>query len=470
MVNGGFGQPGDMQALAQHYWNAWGEAMRNAAAQGAAMPGFNSWGDALRGSAIPAAPLPGAHAWSDAVNWWSQVAHGGRSDADHALDQFNRQARQWFVRMQQVAAQFAGEPAGARQIVDAWKKALGAASENPFPEMFRGMGAGAMPGLQQWMDDASPWLESWRREANTLLSLPTFGLAREHQERLQALARAQIDYQQCAAAFNALLAKSGQRAFELFEDKLVASEEPGRQIATARALFDLWIDAAEEAYAETALSAEFREVYGALTNAQMRLRQGIQREVELGCAQLGMPTRSEMDSAHRKIAELQRELRRLRVQATARPERGVPAAADATTTAASKAPKKTPSRRKPGGAPGHIATVADDAGAAKKSPMAGAARKAAKPSAASAAKKASPVRSVAEAVARKSTTKTATSVAKKSAAKVAKRATNKAAKASGKAPARSAARKATARGALSGIPLPRAPGTERKRGNTKGGR
>ena len=60
------------------------------------------------------------------------------------------------------------------------------------------------------------------------------------------------------------------------------------------------------------MSPEFREVYGALVNAQMRLRQGVQREVEQACAQLGMPTRSEVDAAHRKIAELERALRRMR--------------------------------------------------------------------------------------------------------------------------------------------------------------
>src|SRR5690606_10541072 len=60
-----------------------------------------------------------------------------------------------------------------------------------------------------------------------------------------------------------------------------------------------------------------RAVYGALVNAQMRLRSGIQKEVELACTQLGMPTRSEMDAAHRKVAELERALRRLRAELAA---------------------------------------------------------------------------------------------------------------------------------------------------------
>ena len=82
-----------------------------------------------------------------------------------------------------------------------------------------------------------------------------------------------------------------------------------------RALFDLWVDAAEEAYAASALSTEYRKVYGALVNAQMQLRSSAQAIAEQASMQLGMPGRTELDSAHRKIAELERQLRRLQRKA-----------------------------------------------------------------------------------------------------------------------------------------------------------
>src|SRR5688500_5599838 len=299
---GGFGpgmagNPGDwsgqnFDALSRQYWNAWGEALRAASGQ-------------------PAVP-PGMQGWHDAVDWWSKLAHGGRSEANDLVERFNAQARHWFGQMQQVAAQFSGQDQSAAQIANAWKQALGATGENPFPEIFRAMRGHGQQGLEQWVEDASPYLDAMRREGMSWLSLPAFGIGREHQERLQALARAQVEYQETSSAYNALMLKAGQRAFELFEDKLAEREEPGRQLASARALFDLWIDAAEESYAEIALSQEFRHVYGALVNAQMRLRSGIQKEVELASGLFGMPTRSEMDAAHRKVAELERQLRRMR--------------------------------------------------------------------------------------------------------------------------------------------------------------
>lgn len=308
----------DFEALARRYWSAWGDAMRGAA---------------------PGAGVAGAQAWHDAIDGWTQSAYGQRAEVNDALGRFNGQARHWFGQMQQVAAQFAGQDADAAEIARAWKQALGAAGENPFPEMFRSMRGHGLQGLEQWIEDASPYLGAFRDESSRWLKMPAFGFAREHQERAQRLAEAQLDVQQQTSAYSALMHKASQSAYEIFESKLAEREEPGRQIDSSRALFDLWIDAAEEAYAEIALSPEFREVYGRLVNAQMRLRAGIQREVEQLSAMFGMPTRSELDGAHRKIAALERAMRRLRDTA---PPSAAPARQATAKAAAVPQPKPKP--------------------------------------------------------------------------------------------------------------------------------
>ena len=316
----------DFQSLARQYWQAWGDAMRQG---GASMPG------------VPAPGMPGMGAqampgWQDAVDWWSRLAQGGNPQADDVVQRFNAQARDWYGAMQQMAARFSGQNTGAADIAAEWKRALGAMGENPFPEMFKAMRGEGAQDLNQWIESAKPYLENMRREGSSWLGIPAFGLGREQQERLQALARAQLEYQQRDADYNALMLKAVQRAHEVFADKLAAHEEPGRQLTSARALFDLWIDAAEEAYANIALSREFRETYGALVNAQMRLRQGVQRQVEQAGAMLGMPTRTELDGAHRKLAELERVVRRLRdaidKQGSSQSASGKPAAAAKQTT------------------------------------------------------------------------------------------------------------------------------------------
>ncbi|UBB26501.1 class III poly(R)-hydroxyalkanoic acid synthase subunit PhaE [Pseudoxanthomonas japonensis] len=282
---------GDFEAMARQFWNLWGDALRQAS--GAAAP----------------APAP---AWTQALDWWSRLMPGGRGPAEDALHRFRQQSGDWYGLMQQVAARFAGQNAGAGDVTAAWKQALGMdAGQGPWMDFFRGLQGGGAGGFEHWYRQVSPYMDNLRRENERWLHLPAFGPAREHQERWQALAQAQQDYQQALGEYERVMLKVAGLAFERFESLLDARAEPGQQITSARALFDLWIDAAEQAYAEVALSPEFRHVYGHLTNTQMRLRLGVQTEIEQICVALGMPGRTEVDSAHRKIAELERQLRRM---------------------------------------------------------------------------------------------------------------------------------------------------------------
>jgi class III poly(R)-hydroxyalkanoic acid synthase PhaE subunit len=190
-----------------------------------------------------------------------------------------------------------------------WKQTLG---ENPFASVLNGMQGPGQHGVEQWLQQVAPYLQTWQQSGKGLLGLPTFGFTREHQQRWQQMAQAQLDHQEHSQAYQALMAEAGKKAFERFEAKLAEHSEPGRQLGTARALFDLWIDAAEEAYAEIALSPKFREVYGQFVNSQMRVRAALQQEIEEMCGLFGIPGRTEIDAAHRKIAQMERELRRLR--------------------------------------------------------------------------------------------------------------------------------------------------------------
>ena len=319
----------DFEQIARQYWSAWGDAMRTNAAP-----------------AQPAMPN-----WNDAVGWWSQLAKGATAanpgtGAGDAINRFNSQAQQWLGQMQQLAAQFAGTQAQPADIAAAWQRMLGANGANAFADMFKGMSSPGQQGVEQWMEQMAPMLQSMQRDGRSWLGLPAFGFAREHQERWQSLAQAQVDYQEKSNAYNTLMGEATQLAFRRFEDKLAERSEPGRQLTSARALFDLWIDAAEDAYAEIALSPRFRETYGDFLNAQMRVRAGLQREVEQYCSQLGVPTRTEIDAAHRKIVQLERELRRLRDAVQERTSDPAPASPKAA-AAAPKAARKKPASKPP---------------------------------------------------------------------------------------------------------------------------
>ncbi|RNF85253.1 poly(R)-hydroxyalkanoic acid synthase subunit PhaE [Montanilutibacter psychrotolerans] len=394
MANHGFGAGGfnadghgqeEFAALARRYWNAWGEMMRAGGAPSAAgvgMPGFGMPGFGAAGAGVDKGAMPG---WNDAIAWWSKLAQGsGGGAANETLDRFSQQASGWYAQMQDVAARFAGRDGSAADITRAWKDALGGG--NVFADAIRGMQGPGQHGFEQWGEQVKPWLDLLQRGGRDWAGTPAFGFAREHQQRWQKLARAHDQHQQANQAHHAMLGDATQRAFELFEQKLAERSEPGRQIGSARALFDLWIDAAEEAYAEIALSPRFRASYGELVNTQMQLRAAVQGEVEQAAMQLGMPTRTEVDAAHRKIVQLERELRRLRDAV-----QGLAGNADSPRAATAPPPRTatadTPAKRAPA-----AAQTSGRKASAKKAPMAPAAKPASGKQTASRAPAAKPAR------------------------------------------------------------------------------
>ena len=281
----------DFQALSRRYWQAWSDGLRG----DTTLPGFDL------GQTAP---------WRAAMDAWVKSGLVSQHDMDAALGQFTRLSSDWLGRMQELAAQFANRSGTAAEIAEAWRAMLGAGGGNAVPQLSDMIAQ--MPGAQWWQGTGEAWLKAMQARPSALLELPAIGFTREHGERAQALVQAQLDLQQRVSDWQSQLQQSTQDAIARFERKLNEHAAPGKQITSVRGLFDVWVDAAEEAYAEMALSREYRTVYGALTDAQMRLRSSAQAIAEQAAKATGMPSRDELDGAHRKIAELERQVRRMR--------------------------------------------------------------------------------------------------------------------------------------------------------------
>lgn len=307
--NSSWGQGFD--ALSKQYWNAWSDMARQGSAQ-----------------------APATDGWKQMLELWAPWARNGRSSIDDAVERMTTQGGAWFGQLQQVAQQFARGQANASDIVRSWKEMFGGAGRNPFSAVFPQSAASGMPGFEQWLQQVNPMLDNLRSQWSGALDMPAFGHAREQQERMQDFMQSQIDYRQAMAAYSGVLFKAGQRSFEVFENKLTERSEPGRQIDSARALFDLWIDAVEQAWSEIALSPDYRRVYGELANAQTRVRGGVQDMIERATAQFGMPTRTEVNSSHRKVTQLERDVRELKQRLVDLEARGSSARAGTARTAA----------------------------------------------------------------------------------------------------------------------------------------
>jgi len=272
------------------------------------------------------AQMPGAAAspWHEGFEQWSRLFASGGGAQNETIDRVIDSAKGYAAFMQSLLGA-AGGGTGMPPWNEMFRSGFGipgidaAAFEHPMLRALRDMQGQGGQGFGNGFAQAFGALNSLRAappmpsadlgDLKAWLSLPAFGLMREHQEHYQKMAVAWVEYQEQMGRYNALMLKASQRGFELFVGKLSEREQPGRQIDSLRALYDLWVDAAEEGYAEIALSQDFHEIYAALVNAQMRVRAQIQQEVERVAVDLGMPTRSEIDSIGERLQALRREVR-----------------------------------------------------------------------------------------------------------------------------------------------------------------
>lgn len=316
-------------------------------------------------------------------------------------------AGQWLDGLKQMHAQYGQGLSGAPSLP--W---FGGGDASVMEGMVRSLVASLGAGV--------------RNEAEAWLGLPTFGPAREHHERIQGLLRAWLDYQAANARHAELMHGSATRTLEVLEDRLADRDAKAEPLTTPRALYDLLIDAAEEAFAELAMSADFARLSGELTNAQMRVRAAVNTEIELMAAQFGLPTRTEVDSLGRKVQALSRELRRrdAGALATAKPAVDAGTGAETATGSAGKAAAR-PARK-----------------SAAKTAAKTTAKTATRPSRATAKPAASAARA-ARKTATKAATKAASRTVKKTGAATTTRSTAKKASAASKAGSRTATRSAT---------------------------
>jgi len=146
------------------------------------------------------------------------------------------------------------------------------------------------------------------RAVRQLLSIPPVGYTREWQQQAQEWVQLYMDYARPLQNYARLLGKVGQRTTELFSEKLAAQFKEGESLEGLRAAYNLWIDCGEEAYAEVLATPEFPHLQAQMVNSLMRLKRPEQQMLNEVMTALNMPTRQEMDTTHKRVHALQRQL------------------------------------------------------------------------------------------------------------------------------------------------------------------
>jgi poly[(R)-3-hydroxyalkanoate] polymerase subunit PhaE len=120
-------------------------------------------------------------------------------------------------------------------------------------------------------------------------------------------------------------------AAQRFLTRMHAAGRADLSSENALALYEAWVECAEEAYAATVRREDFSRLQAQLTNTAMALLLAQRRQAEALSRAWGLPTREEADALQRQIRELRQQLR----------GRAGPAAGTAAGEAAAPRPKRT---------------------------------------------------------------------------------------------------------------------------------
>src|SRR6201991_3222256 len=187
-------------------------------------------------------------------------------------------------------------------IASAAKAASDVPAWTPPPAFGRLSGDDAQQRFQAWVHATREWLGDVGADGSSVGSQadqrPLF-------EALADLAASQQRYQ-------ALLGQVQAQGLASLQQRMAGLGKG--DMPTMRSLYDTWVEVAEEAYNDAALSKEFREAYGALANAQVRVRTIQQDQFARVGEQLGMPGRGDIDALSRSIQDMRREIASLRAQ------------------------------------------------------------------------------------------------------------------------------------------------------------
>lgn len=266
-------------------------------------------------------------------HWWQGVAPG---TTDFNRDFMNKMMDQSssFFRMAESYYQNAGE---SQNWLDAANRTI-----NDLQQMFSGNLENIFSGTENVGDDAlhkmmAFWempFDNWQRMVSSLslvpgdllrnmphsdgmerfLSAPGLGYMREEEGQYKQLMQRVVTYQRSLTEYMRFFSNLGLLSANRLREKVQELMEEGKQIDSARGLYDLWVSSSEEVYGEQVMTPEYAKIHGRLVNALMAVKQKLSHLVDESLGGLNMPTRRELRTLQDRLQESRREYKALKAE------------------------------------------------------------------------------------------------------------------------------------------------------------
>lgn len=179
--------------------------------------------------------------------------------------------------------------------------------------------------------------DAYQETFGKLLSAPGLGYSREWDEKLRQGFLSWLNLQQGSFEYQTVMANTWTKAFEELMREMMASAQDGQTLGL-REFLERWSGTADRVFKTAFASEEYITVQSHFVNMMMLYRVRQREIMEELFEGLDLPTRTEVDEAHRRIYELRREVKALKRDMAALKK------ADVTSTPAPKkatTPKRT---------------------------------------------------------------------------------------------------------------------------------
>jgi poly(hydroxyalkanoate) synthase III subunit E len=224
------------------------------------------------------------------------------------------QTPKWFLPYADAAERFSSD---ARRFFEASRDSATPAADaaQAFGDSLREQFADFFPKLWGMDSLKVPPSMAWPSGGD----MPALGLTREHQLRWQKTLEAWERMSAAQRRLQRLWSDVLQEAATAFAGPLAAASRSPPSDDALHALYDSWIDCAEQAYARAAHGEKFSEAMAEFVNASSNWRRQLKEGVEQYAKLLDLPTRAEINALLLRLKALE-EKSRATPQGTSRPK------------------------------------------------------------------------------------------------------------------------------------------------------
>ena len=277
-----------------------------------------------------------ARAWETAA---PKIKSG--EDFQKAMEDVMAEFRQRWVNLPSDAAAMSQDVEAMWKLyMDQWR-----AFGQPWERVWTrgpGLWGGAVTGDSAALFElADVYQTAYKQTLGRLATSPNLGLTREFNAHLMEGFDAFTALSVAGAEYQAVVAETWEAAFKQFTEDLAELAEKGEKIENVRDLVTLWTRGAENIFLEAFRTERYTLAQGKFLNANMEYRISQRRIMEEYLEAFDMPTRSEVDEAHRRIYELRKEVKALKKQIN-----GMQASRESAPESAPAARKRASSPRK----------------------------------------------------------------------------------------------------------------------------